>query len=63
MVVIAHRLRTIGSRTAATVRHGLMHIRQSIAESRLNKVQLESELYRGCYGLRSKTDDDLPIVR
>jgi hypothetical protein len=63
MAVTAHMLRTIGSQTVATVRHALTHVRQSIAESRLNKVQLESELYRGCYRLRSKTDDDLPIIR
>jgi hypothetical protein len=34
-----------------------------IAEARIHKARLEAEVYRNRYRLRTKTDDDLPIVR
>ena len=33
------------------------------AEARIHRARLEAELYLNRYRLRSKNDDDLPIVR
>ena len=34
-----------------------------LAEIRLHKARLEAEVYRNRYRLRTKNDDDLPVVR
>jgi hypothetical protein len=34
-----------------------------LAEVRLHKARLEAEVYRNRYRLRTKNDDDLPVVR
>jgi hypothetical protein len=62
MVSTGHVPRTLVSRTVARARRVLTHVLQSIAETRLNRMRLESELYRGGYRIRSKSDDDLPIA-
>jgi hypothetical protein len=33
-----------------------------LAEARIHRARLEAEIYRGRYRLRTKNDDDLPIV-
>jgi len=33
------------------------------AEARIHRARLEAEFYRNRYRLRTKNDDDLPIVR
>ena len=38
-------------------------LRETIAEVRENRRQLEAELFRNRYRISSKNDDDLPIVR
>jgi hypothetical protein len=32
------------------------------AEARIHKARLEAELYRNRYRLRTKADDDLPVI-
>ena len=33
-----------------------------IAEARIHKARLEAEMYLNRYRLRTKTDDDLPVI-
>jgi hypothetical protein len=32
------------------------------AEARIHKARLEAEMYRNRYRLRTKSDDDLPVI-
>jgi len=55
--------------TAAAVRIGRRGKRLFLrfaavhAEARIRRARLEAEFYRNRYQLRTKNDDDLPIVR
>ena len=40
-----------------------MRVAEVIAEARMQKAEIEVELYRNRYKHSSKNDDDLPIVR
>ena len=41
----------------------IARLSRALAEKRVHRVAIESELFRGRYKHASKNDDDLPIVR
>ena len=57
--------RAIASRTLRAVQSAADLISaavEAIAEARIHRALMESQLYRGRYRHRSKIDDDLPAV-
>jgi hypothetical protein len=47
----------------ARIRSAFLRLAALIAEARIHKARLEAELYLNRYRLRTKTDDDLPVIR
>ena len=52
----------IALRAYARIRRLILRWRGVIAEVRIHRARLEAELYRNRYRLRTKNDDDLPIM-
>jgi hypothetical protein len=61
--MIAMPQQRLGTAAAATVKMLFGRLAQALAEQRMHRAAIESELFRGRYKLISKSDDDLPIVR
>ena len=55
-------MRRQGSKAWAHAHSLVMRWRLAIAEVRIHRARLEAELYRNRYRLRTKNDDDLPIM-
>jgi len=61
--VVGRAIEAIVAKVAGRVRRLMSRLAASIAESRIHRARLEAELYRGRCRLRTKNDDDLPIIR
>jgi hypothetical protein len=57
------RAAKVAGKVLARVRSALLRFAALIAEARIHKARLEAELYLNRYRLRTKTDDDLPVIR
>lgn len=53
----------IARKAYAAVRLLVLRYRVAIADVRIHRARLEVELYRNRYRLRTKNDDDLPIMQ
>ena len=60
---LAQQLAASAGKMAATARMPISWFSRVLAEQRMHRAAIESELYRGRYKHSSKNDDDLPIVR
>jgi hypothetical protein len=58
----AHALADLAAKIYARIRLALLRFAAVIAEARIHKARLEAEAFRNRYRLRSKSDDDLPVV-
>jgi hypothetical protein len=59
----AHAVGDVAAKIYVRAKSLLLGFAAVIAEARIHKARLEIEVYRNRYRLRTKTDDDLPIVR
>jgi hypothetical protein len=59
----AHAAVDVAAKIYARAKSVFLVFAAVIAEARIHKARLEAEVYRNRYRLRTKTDDDLPIVR
>jgi hypothetical protein len=59
----AHAIGAIIRKIRSGGRYLVSPLVAAIAEARIHKARLEAAVYRNRYRLRTKTDDDLPIVR
>ena len=44
------------------IRSAVLGFSAMIAEARIHKARLEAETFQNRYRLRTKTDDDLPVI-
>jgi hypothetical protein len=58
----AHAVVAVAAKIYARIRLALLRFAAAIAETRIHKARLEAEAFRNRYRLRSKSDDDLPVV-
>jgi hypothetical protein len=63
MVTVAPKMMALAAKAVAKVKALFLHWIDRMAESRMQKIRFENEMYRGMYRYSSKNDDDLPIVR
>ena len=56
------RIVRIARKAYAGVRLLVLRYRVALADVRIHRARLEAELYRNRYRLRTKNDDDLPIM-
>ena len=61
-VVISTIAKSVGN-AIVKVATLLLHAAQAVAEARMQRAAIETQLYRNRYKHSSKNDDDLPIVR
>jgi hypothetical protein len=52
----------VAARTYARIKSALLWFAGVIAEARIHKARLEAETFRNRYRLRTKNDDDLPVI-
>ena len=62
MLTIFQKFTAIVSKALQGTAKSMVLVFESIAEARLQRTLMETELYRGRYRHRSKSDDDLPLV-
>lgn len=60
---LAQQLAASAGKMAAAARMPIAQFSRALAEKRMHRAAIESELFRGRYKHSSKNDDDLPIVR
>ena len=58
----AHAAVNIVGRLSARIRSAFARYAAIDAETRIHKARLEAEIYRNRYRLRTKSDDDLPVI-
>jgi hypothetical protein len=58
----AHAAVNVVARLLSRIGSGFAWVAAMIAEARIHKARLEAETYRNRYRLRTKTDDDLPVI-
>lgn len=63
MIAVIHPVWLLLCRAGAKALTIFSLLHDSFVEARQARTTLEAELFRGCYRLSSKNDDDLPIVR
>jgi len=59
----AHAAVNLIARLFSRIRSGFARIGAVIAEARIHKARLEAEMHLNRFRLRTKTDDDLPVIR
>jgi hypothetical protein len=52
----------LAARVFARIRSAFAWYVRVNAEARIHKARLEAEMYRNNYRLRTKSDDDLPVI-
>jgi hypothetical protein len=58
----AHAVANIVDRLFGRIRSAFARYAAIDAEARIHKARLEAEVYRNQYRLRTKIDDDLPVI-
>ena len=58
----AHAVGNILARLFRPIRSAFAQYAAIVAETRIHRARLEAELYRDRYRLKTKTDDDLPVI-
>ena len=61
-VIAANAARSATAKIFRRGRHLLLRFAASNAETRIHRARLEAEVHLKYYPLRTKNDDDLPIV-
>jgi hypothetical protein len=62
-IATAHMVATLIRNASARGRLVVLRLAAVVAEARIHQARLEAEMYRNRYRLRTKNDDDLPIIR
>jgi len=58
----AHAFINVVARLFRPVRSAFTQYAAILAETRIHRARLEAEVYRNRYRLRTKNDDDLPVI-
>lgn len=58
----AHALVTVVAWLLGRIRSAFARYAAIVAEARIHRARLEAEMYRNRYRLRTKSDDDLPVI-
>jgi hypothetical protein len=58
----AHAVVNVVATLFSRIRSGFACVAAMIAEARIHKARLEAETYHNRYRLRTKSDDDLPVI-
>ena len=58
----AHAFVRVAARLFRRIRTAFARYAAIVAEARIHKARLEAEMYRNRYRLRTKIDDDLPVI-
>ena len=62
VLAFAHATARAAARLFARIKSALLRVAAVIAEARIHKARLEAEAFQRRYRLRSKNDDDLPVI-
>jgi hypothetical protein len=58
----AHAALRVAARMFSRVRSAFAWYARVNAEARIHRARLEAEMHRNRYRLRTKSDDDLPVI-
>jgi hypothetical protein len=58
----AHAAINVVARLFRRIRFAFARYAAIVAEAHIHKARLEAEMYRNQYRLRTKNDDDLPVI-
>ncbi len=58
----AHAVVSVVARMLSRIRSAFAGYSAIVAEARIHKARLEAEVYHDRFRLKTKTDDDLPVI-